>query len=396
MPLLKIPGMISLGGGLPHPSSFPFKAMSVELSCGTKLDVAAEELSESLQYSPTPGVGSLVTLLKTMMAREHGLSSADSGTWDLCVTGGSQDGLTKAFDMVISEGDNVLVETPTYSGALAYLQPMGCNLVGVRADTAGMVPEELAKILNGWDEAVSGAKPKVMYTIPIGSNPSGGSLDIERKRAIYELACEHDILILEDDPYYYLQLDVTAEERMASPSYLSIDQTEALAAGDGAGGECARGGRVLRFDSFSKLLTAGFRVGFVTGPTDLVDRLMLHTQASNLHTSGISQVLVARLLGHWEERKAAGEDAFEAHVTNVTAFYRSQRDAFIESAARHLDGLVEYDSPSAGMFVWSIDRLYSPPINRLSAGTFVWSIDRLYSPPINRLYSLQACSCGWT
>jgi kynurenine/2-aminoadipate aminotransferase len=226
MPLLKIPGMISLGGGLPHPSSFPFKTMSVELSCGTKIDVDAEELSEALQYSPTNGVGSLVSSLKMMMAREHGLSSVDSGTWDLCVTGGSQDGLTKAFDMVISKGDNVLVETPTYSGALSYLQPMGCNLVGVGTDSGGMVPEELRKILSEWDEAKSGAKPKVLYTIPTGSNPTGGSLNLERKRAIYELACEHDILLLEDDPYYYLQLDCTAAERMASPSFLSIDQAE--------------------------------------------------------------------------------------------------------------------------------------------------------------------------
>ena len=113
------------------------------------------------------------------------------------------------------------------------------------------------------------------------------------------------------------------------------------------------GRRVLRFDSFSKLLASGIRVGFATGPAELISRLNLHTQASNLHTCGLSQAVVSRLFDHWAE--AHGGDSYPGfvdHVAGVAELYRQRRDCFVASAKAHLAGLAEWEVPSAGMFVW--------------------------------------------
>jgi kynurenine/2-aminoadipate aminotransferase len=195
-----------------------------------------------------------------------------------------------------------------------------------------MRPDSLAAVLDAWDVAVQGPRPRVVLTIPTGSNPSGGSMTIERKRAIYEIASapDNDLLVFEDDPYYYLQF---AEQR--TPSLLSMDVD----------------GRVLRFDSFSKVLASGIRIGFVSGPPKLVERVGMHMQCTTLHTSGVSQIVVQALFEHWDNSNAAG-DGFEQHVRSICAFYLAQRDAFLASVERHLSGLVELNTPRAGMFVW--------------------------------------------
>jgi DNA-binding transcriptional MocR family regulator len=166
---------------------------------------------------------------------------------------GSQDLLTKAFEMLIDPGSSLLVEDPTYTGALSFLNTQPVNLVGVATDALGIIPETLDEIMNNWEGE---NKPKAIYIIPCGSNPTGASATMERKREVYDVCKKHNLLILEDDPYYYLQFK---SPRVAS--YLSIDVD----------------GRVLRFDSMSKILSSGVRIGWVTGPAELVKRIDLHT-----------------------------------------------------------------------------------------------------------------------
>tara|TARA_B100000795_G_scaffold255487_1_gene227179 strand:+ start:599 stop:1204 length:606 start_codon:yes stop_codon:yes gene_type:complete len=190
----------------------------------------------------------------------------------------------------------MLVEKPTYSGSLAYLQPTGTSLVGVESDDNGLIPASLEKILSNWEtdhpKLQDPIRPKVLYTIPTGSNPTGASLTLARKKEIYQIAQTYNLIILEDDPYYWMQFvkdtnfkkgneDVKKDCR--TPSFMSMDVD----------------GRVLRFDSFSKLLSSGIRVGFVTGPPELVERIEYHAQASVLHSSGISQALVSGLFDQW-------------------------------------------------------------------------------------------------
>jgi kynurenine/2-aminoadipate aminotransferase len=234
---LSIPGMISLGGGNPHPSQFPFETMSIQLKNKHVLNVNAKELETALQYSPTHGIPDFVSWLKKLQTIVHSPPHSD---FEICVGAGSQDVLTKAFEMLIDPQDSILIEAPAYSGTLAFLRPLECQFVHVSTDSLGLDPSSLAQILKEWpikDKPL----PKILYTVPIGGNPTGLSTTLERKKEIYKIAEEYDLLILEDDPYYYLQFDECI------PSYFSFDASK----------------RVLRFDSFSKILSAGVRIGYV-------------------------------------------------------------------------------------------------------------------------------------
>lgn len=177
--LTRLPGMISLAGGLPASQTFPFDAFSMRLKDGTEIRLSQEEIDTALQYGPTPGLPQLVSLLKQMMLQEHGFrgdaaDSNDSRNLDVVVTGGSQDGLSRAFEMLLDEGDTVLLENPTYSGALAALNPLHCNKVSVVCDSEGIVPELLETQLEKLK--AEGIRPKLLYTIPTGQNPSGATL----------------------------------------------------------------------------------------------------------------------------------------------------------------------------------------------------------------------------
>eukprot|EP00667_Euglena_gracilis_P008936 EG_transcript_9071 len=316
-PLSMLPGVISLAGGLPNPTSFPFTALTVELRDGTTLQLSPEQLATSLQYSATPGLGPLLDRLRQMQRTAH---APPYENWDLLVAPGSQDLLSKVFDMLLNEGDTLLMEEPTYSGALAAVAPLGCQILGVPTDAAGIIPEALEDLLK------SGLPLRVLYTIPTGQNPSGCTTSAERRRKVYALASEYNFIILEDDPYFNLYLD----EGPQPPSYLSLDTD----------------GRVIRMESFSKVLSSGIRVGFATGPKRLIDQLQLDLQATCMHASGLSQVIVMQLLEQW------GDQGWAAHIARVKALYRGRRDFFLKLCDEHLTGLAEWGKPSAGMFVW--------------------------------------------
>ncbi|EOD07435.1 putative aminotransferase [Emiliania huxleyi CCMP1516] len=359
-PLVAMPGMISLGGGMPNPSTFPFAKLTAELTDGTSVELSGASLEAALQYSPTQGLPALVAHLERLQDDEHGRASEDR---QLCVTTGSADALSKAFDALLVEGDALLVESPTYSGSLAYLQPLGCRLVGVPCDGAGLQPAALEAVLAGWDEASEGARrPRVLYTIPTGlaapsflghaararSNPTGASLDAERKRDLYAVARRYGLIILEDDPYYWratlawmvLWRRSGGFGAARTPSLLSMDVD----------------GRVLRFDSTSKLLASGARVGWATGYTIhsyTYSQLYYSQPASNLHTCGVAQALVAALFDVWAERHGGDASAgFASHMDGVADFYKERRDVFIDAAERHLAGLADWSVPTAGMFCW--------------------------------------------
>merc|ERR1712107_498834 len=158
-------------------------------------------------------------------------------------------------------------------------------------------------------------------------NPTGTLLSVERRKEIYQLCCEYNLLLLEDDPYYYLQF---GDKESRPPSFLSLDTQ----------------GRVLRFDSFSKILSSGIRLGFVTGPKPLIDTIVLHMQVSVLHASSLSQVITSQLLDQW------GHEGFFNHVDKVEQFYKERRDKMVSAAEKHLTGLCEFSVPLGGMFLW--------------------------------------------
>ncbi|RUS23454.1 pyridoxal phosphate-dependent transferase [Endogone sp. FLAS-F59071] len=320
MPLAAIPGMISLGAGNPNPSTYPYASLSITLKTGEKIDIDGKLLADALQYGPTPGMPELINWFRELQIIEHNPARKD---FEISIGVGSQDLITKALEMCIEPGDNVLIETPTYAGILAHMRTLPCKLIDIATDANGIIPSSLEHTLSAWPDTKT--IPKILYTIPSGSNPSGSSAPLERKREIYKLASMYNVLILEDDPYYYLQF-VTPR----IPSYFSFDVD----------------GRVLRFDSISKILSGGMRIGWVSGPKALLDRINIHTSVTNLQPSGVPQVMVYGLLSHW------GYEKFLAHVGNVAQFYKDKRDVFLRCAERRLKDVAEWTAPTAGMFVW--------------------------------------------
>eukprot|EP00817_Percolomonadidae_sp_ATCC50343_P005932 CAMPEP_0117429946 /NCGR_PEP_ID=MMETSP0758-20121206/9480_1 /TAXON_ID=63605 /ORGANISM="Percolomonas cosmopolitus, Strain AE-1 (ATCC 50343)" /LENGTH=343 /DNA_ID=CAMNT_0005217463 /DNA_START=356 /DNA_END=1384 /DNA_ORIENTATION=+ len=294
---------------------------------GEKLvEFSQEELNAALQYSATQGMPPLVKQIKGLQSHIHKPPYED---WDILVTTGSQSALYKAFVSLLNENDTILVENPTYSGALSGLNPLNLNVLSVHVDDKGIIPSELEKVLSKLKNP-----PKFLYTIPTGQNPAGVTTCEERKREIYELAMAYDFLILEDDPYYYLNFknDSQNVKDNLTRSYMSIDHDQ----------------RVLRFDSFSKIISSGLRMGFVSGPKELITQLNLHQQACDLHASGLSQMCLASVFQNWGENYAG----FFNHLHMVQSFYRQRGKVFCELIDKHLGDLVSYNKPVAGMFVW--------------------------------------------
>lgn len=325
------PTMISMAGGMPNVDTFPIKSATVDLVDGTKLDLDVNIIRQALQYSPTPGIPGLLKWMKTLQEDVHKIHTLapTENSHDILITNGSQDGICKTFEMMVKKGDNVLVETPTYSGTLAALKPLGCRIIPVGSDNDGLVPSLLSKALSMWEpsEALDAQSdiPKLLYLIPNGGNPTGHGLTEERKKEIYEIAQKYNILILEDDPYFYVQF-----KRPYVPSLLSMDDDR----------------RVIRFDSFSKLISSGMRIGSVTGAKPITDRISLHMQASVMHASGLSQVVLYEILKNW------GHEGFHVHASRVTEFYRTRKEQCIQAAEKHLKGLAEWSEPTGGMFLW--------------------------------------------
>lgn len=325
--------LISLAPGSPNPNTFPFKSAVFTVENGRTIQLEGGMIKTALQYSPSYGIPELLSWLKQLQIKLHNPPTVyyppSQGQMDLCITSGCQDGLCKAFEMLINPGDTILVNEPLFPGTLYAMKPLGANIINVPSDEHGIIPEGLKKILSQWkpEDSKDPTKktPKFLYTVPNGNNPTGYSLTGDRKKEIYELARKYDFLIIEDDPYYFLQFSKPWE-----PTFLSMDVD----------------GRVIRADSFSKILSSGLRVGFMTGPKSLIERIVLHTQVSTLHPCTLSQLMVSQLLYQW------GEEGFLAHVDRTIDFYKNQRDLVLAAADKWLSGLAEWHAPKAGMFLW--------------------------------------------
>uniref|UniRef100_T1JA88 Kynurenine/alpha-aminoadipate aminotransferase, mitochondrial n=1 Tax=Strigamia maritima TaxID=126957 RepID=T1JA88_STRMM len=320
------PSLIFLASGVPNPKLFPFKDAKITLKDGMQLDITENKMNDALQYGPTPGYPNLIKSLKEFQKKYHNPPNFEQ--FDVLVTTGGQDGLCKIFEMMLNPGDYVIIQEPAYPGTLGILNPYKPNYLVLEGDANGINPDSLRKVLNKWSPEdarnVNSGVPKMIYLNPNGANPAGTSISSDRRKEIYKIAQEYDLLIIEDDPYYFLQFS------KAAPSFLSLDTD----------------GRVIRLDSFSKILSAGMRVGYVTGPKPLLERVNFHMQVSTLHTSSLSQVLISELLNEW------GPIGFDNHIKNVQTFYKNQKDLMIGFANKWLTGLAEWDEPVAGMFLW--------------------------------------------
>jgi len=348
-PLEATPGMISFLAGKPNPATFPFESIEIKLKSGVQMPgehqphsngapaldsvtISGRDIEEALQYGATSGLPSLVKWLEAFQTHVH-KRNKDAEGWRISVGIGSQDCLSKAFQTLVNPGDSVLMESPAYSGTLGAIRPTLPELVEVDTDSEGLSVEHLNQVLENWETERPGrTRPKLLYTIPTGSNPTGCSIGQARKVEVLKLAKKHNLIVLEDDAYAFLYYGDAAKK---ARSYFELEAE--------VNGEV---GRVLRFDSFSKILSAGMRLGWVTGSATILNAMDLITANSNLQTPSTTQMMVHALLSKW------GPEGLLAHCAQVSEFYRLKRDMFERAAAKHLTGVATWTTPVAGMFLY--------------------------------------------
>ncbi|XP_017888978.1 kynurenine/alpha-aminoadipate aminotransferase, mitochondrial-like [Ceratina calcarata] len=314
--------VISLAEGMPNEETFPFTEISIKLKDGSSFTLEDRELGAALQYIPSQGYPPLLQTLREFQRRAHAPPLWESR--DIVVVSGAQDGLSKTLEAIIGPGDPLLVHDPFYPGVDVVVAPYQTELIPIPQDEQGMVPEILRETLR--NRELSGKKmPKIMYINATGTNPTGVVIPLERRKEIYRIACEYNFLILDDDPYHFMYF-----EDVEPKSFLSLD-TE---------------GRVIRLDSFSKVISSGLRLGFVTAPAPLIASIERHLQSSHLHAPTLSQVILYKLMKLW------GYDGLMDHFMWTRHFYKQRRDFIAGIAEKHLNGLADISLPQSGFFLW--------------------------------------------
>ncbi|MGJ7565113.1 PLP-dependent aminotransferase family protein [Variovorax sp. GB1R11] len=295
------PGIVSLAGGLPSPKTFPVDAFAQ--ACAR---VLAEDAQGALQYAASEGYAPLREAIAAMLPWQVDPAQ-------VLVTTGSQQGLDLLAKVLIDPGSKVLVETPTYLGALQAFAPMEPEVVSVASDELGVRVDDLA---------VKAAGARFVYLLPNFQNPTGRTMTEERRAAVSAVAARAGLPIVEDNPYGDLWFD----EAPAPP----------LAARNPEG--------CIYLGSFSKVLSPGLRLGFMVAPKAIFPKLLQAKQAADLHTPGFNQRLVFEVM----------KDGFlDRHVPTIRALYRQQRDAMHAALVREMQGLgVEFNKPAGGMFMW--------------------------------------------
>ncbi|WVO15334.1 hypothetical protein L204_102990 [Cryptococcus depauperatus] len=320
--------------GRPSPETFPFSSITLSLKSPLGLSGSANtvpelvtiegpDLDTALQYGLPAGLPKLCNWLADLQSHVH---KKDKNEFAISLGSGSQDLMYKAFFAVLNPGDPILVDTPVYAGILPALRSLKAEMIEVEVDEHGSSAQNLEKALREWP--ADKKRPKVFYCSPVGSNPTGCSVPRQRKLQVLQVCRKYGIMIFEDDPYYYL-----ATEHI--PSYFALEKEV-----------FSESGHVVRFDSFSKLLSAGLRLGWATGPKEILRAIDVKTAEANLHTSTVSQGIALRLMQHW------GIDGFLNHCHAVANLYAQRRERFEAVAHKYLDGLAKWVSPVAGMFLW--------------------------------------------
>ncbi|KAK7725831.1 hypothetical protein SLS63_007986 [Diaporthe eres] len=305
---------------------------------------SAYDLAVAMNYGYSAGSPQVLRFVTEHVELVHNPPYED---WECCLSCGTTSAVDIAFRILCNPGDTVLVEKYSYSGTMSCATAQGLRTLGIEMDNLGLLPDDLDQKFENWD-CGGGEKPFVLYMIPTGQNPTGTTQSLQRRKAIYEMAERHDLYILEDDPYYFLQLHhaasgttnkqvnglETAEEYINSlpASYLSMDTS----------------GRVLRMDTTSKILAPGLRFGWVAGCAQIIEKFVNYSEVGVLCPSGPSQVMVYKLLDEtW------GHEGFFGWLRSLSAQYRCRRDCMVEACKRYLPpNLCRWRVPEGGMFLW--------------------------------------------
>ncbi len=306
------PEVISLAGGLPDTSTFPAGTFAERMD-----HIARESVAEVLQYGPTEGLQSIRDQIAAVMAEEG--TRVDS--MDVTVTTGGQQAIDLITKTLIDPGDILICDAPTYPGAIPTFCSYEADVIQIECDDDGMRIDLLEETLA--ELAAGGRRPKFIYSVPTFQNPGGVTLSLERRRRLVEIARENEILVVEDNPYGLLRY-----EGESLPTLYSLDG----------------GAYVAYVGTFSKILSAGLRIGWIVSPTPIREKVVLGKQAADLCTSTLTQRFAAEYFeqGRWLD-----------YVDDLIGIYRGRRDAMLGALAEYFPHGATWTRPEGGLFVWA-------------------------------------------
>lgn len=301
------PEVVSLSAGNPAPDAFPAEALE-EISAR----LMKENPTLALQYSITEGYAPLRNSLKSYMEKYDIGKEFDS----LIVTSGAQQVMDLTTKALVNYGDEIICEAPSFIGSLNTFRSYGAKLLGVPMEEDGMDMEALEETLKTHD------KVRFIYTIPTFQNPSGITMSLEKRRRLYELAKEYGVLILEDNPYG--ELRYKGEDL---PTIKSFDTD----------------GIVIYAGSFSKIISPGMRVGWCVAPEEIIQKLTVCKQGSDVHTNIWSQVLCHEFMTKYD---------FEGHLQYLRDLYSKKAEFTMALLREHLSDTISYGDIDGGLFIW--------------------------------------------
>ncbi len=308
------PGMISFGGGFPAPDVFPVEEF--KKAC---ISVLEKKGPEVLQYGSTDGY----VPLREMVSRYNIRSGMNIDISNILITTGSQQALDLLGKIFINRGDRILVESPTYLGALQAWNAYGAEYITVPVDEYGMRTDLLEEALR--------IGPKFIYVLPNFQNPTGTTMPLERRMKLIELADRYGVPIIEDDPYGQLRY-----EGDDIPSVEILDSRVREQNGTYTG-------NVIYLSTFSKILAPGIRLAWVVAPDTVIRKLALAKQGTDLNTSMFNQVVAHEV----------GQHGFiDRHILVMREVYRERRNAMLDSLEEHMPEGVTWTHPQGGLFLW--------------------------------------------
>jgi len=315
--LLKItenPEIISFAGGLPAPEVFPTE--EIREACNR---VLKDQSALALQYGATEGY----LPLREMIARHASRSGVQIRPNNILITSGSQQALELIGKIFINHGDRLLVESPTYLGALQAWNQYGAEYVTVHTDDDGMVSEDIEQALR--------TGPKFIYVLPNFQNPMGVTMSMERRVKLVELADRYGVPLVEDDPYGQLRF-----EGENLPGVNVLDAQLHVQNGRYTG-------NVIYFSTFSKILSPGLRLAWMIAPDEVISKLALAKQGTDLHTATFNQVVAYEVSRH---------GFLDNHVKHICEVYSERRNVMLDSLAEYMPEGVTWTHPHGGLFLW--------------------------------------------
>jgi len=303
------PEIIPFAAGNPSPESFPAKELAALAS-----EIFETEPAKALQYGITEGYPPFRNAVAERLRRVHGIGNDNDMT--IIVSGGQQ-GIELTCKTLCDEGDAVICENPSFIGALNSFRSLGARTVGVPLEDDGMNLEALKKTIKETPDA------KFMYLIPNFQNPAGTTMSLEKRKAVYEIALENGLMILEDDPYGELRF---AGEYV--PSIKSLD----------------RAGIVIYCTSFSKILSAGMRVGVLCAPAEVMQKIVVAKQGEDVHTNQFFQMLCERFVTKCD---------LEGHIAKIREIYKAKCELMLSELDANMPECVKYSRPEGGLFIYA-------------------------------------------